>query len=181
MRRESSSVCFQHRLTYAVFACLGLVAGCAATSPTVVAPASPSSPEPLPSDDTLVVRQGRYRLVELIPERGQGDLMQQVVDITFPAAVIHSVTDALRYLLLHSGYRMSEDCEAAHAFDELAFPATQAHLGPLTLRNALQVLVGPGWQLVEDYASRTVCFARRDSAQLATGAVRSDTTEHGND
>ncbi|GFE79171.1 hypothetical protein GCM10011487_11710 [Steroidobacter agaridevorans] len=107
--------------------------------------------------------------------------MQQIMDITFPAAVIHSVTDALRYLLLHSGYRMSEDCEAAHAFDGLAFPATHAYLGPLTLRNALQVLVGPGWQLDEDNASRTVCFARRDAAQPAAGTVRGDATEHGND
>lgn len=175
MRRESISVRLQHHLINgAMFTCLGLMAGCIATPPTLVVPVSPASPEPLPLDPTPVVRHGRYALVELVPQNGQGDLMQQIVDITFPAAVIQSVTDAIRYLLLHSGYRMSEDCEAAHTFDELALPAAHAHVGPLTLHNALQVLIGPGWQLHEDDASRMLCFTRRDSAQPADDAIRSD-------
>lgn len=181
MRREPSSVYVQLNLICAVFACLGLMAGCTATSPTVAAPATTTSQESMPSDRALVVRQGRYTLVELTPESAQDDLMQQVVDITFPAAAIHSVADALRYLLLHSGYRMSEDCEAAHAFDDLPLPAAHAHLGPLTLRNGLQVLVGPGWQLQGDDASRTVCFARGDLMQPTNENIQSRTPEHSHD
>lgn len=165
MRSEPTSACIQFHGLYGVFVCLGLMAACTTTSPTVVVPDTATPLAPMASDRALVVRQGRYTLVELTPETAQSDLMQQVVDITFPTVVIHSVTDALRYLLLRSGYRLSEDCEAARTFDALPLPAAHAHLGPLTLRDALQVIVGPEWQLQSDGASRTACFARSDFIQ----------------
>ena len=154
---------------FAVLASLGLMAGCTTTTPTPVVPAAADATQ-LPLDRTLVARHGRYTLVELTPESAQNDLMEQFVDITFPATVVHSVADALRYLLLRSEYQLSDGCDAAHAFDAWPLPTAHQHLGPLTLRTALQILVGPRWQLRRDDASRTVCFSRDDSTQPAIGA-----------
>jgi type IV pili sensor histidine kinase/response regulator len=97
-------------------------------------------------------------LVELIPERSQQDLMQQIVDITLPPTVNATLGEALRYLLLKSGYQLCDHPDAAQVFDALPLPAAHIHLGPLTLHEALQVLVGPAWSLRVDNSTRRVCF-----------------------
>ncbi|PUB42728.1 conjugative transfer region protein (TIGR03748 family), partial [Pseudomonas sp. GV047] len=40
-------------------------------------------------------------------------------------------------------------------------PAAHYRLGPIPLRNALQVLAGPAWQLTTDEVSRSVCFEQQ--------------------
>ena len=177
MRCAPSAACILFLDLCGVFVCLGLMAACTTTAPIVVGSGTTAPGAPMPADPALVVRQGRYTLVEMTPERAQGDLMQQVVDITFPAAMIHSVADAVRYLLLRSGYRLGENCEAAHTFGELPLPAAHAHLGPLTLRDALQVIVGPGWQLQSDDVSRTTCFARSNSIHPIGSSTQMRSTE----
>jgi conjugative transfer region protein (TIGR03748 family) len=144
----------------AVCAWLTTTSGCTATSPRISEPPRPVLADSTPVDPALVVRHGRYTLVELTPESAQHDLMQQLVDLTFPATLTRSVGDALRYLLLRSGYRLSDDCDASQDFDAWPLPAPHVHLGPLTLRHALEVLVGPGWQLQRDDALRHICFVR---------------------
>src|SRR5215472_16876626 len=59
------------------------------------------------ADPTAVVRYGRYTLVELTSS-GQEDLMQQIVDIAIPASLPSTVGDALRYVLLRSGYQLCQ-------------------------------------------------------------------------
>jgi conjugative transfer region protein (TIGR03748 family) len=167
-----------HRRAFlgAVLACLCLMAGCATHSATVSEPATPALSAPLVLEPISVVRQGRYTLVELTPESAQNDLLQQLVEITFPASVIHSVADAMHYLLLRSGYQTSDECETTHNFDALPLPAAHMHLGPLTLRDALRVLIGPGWHLTHDDVARTVCFAPSgDSSEPTASAAPSAT------
>ncbi|WP_438839673.1 PilL N-terminal domain-containing protein [Aromatoleum toluclasticum] len=107
-----------------------------------------------------VVRQGRYTLVELVPEPAQRDLMQQVVEVAIPPTFEASVGDAMRHVLRRTGYRL---CDAADATAMYALPLPAAHLrlGPLVLRDALLTLAGPAWDLSVDDASRLACFKRR--------------------
>lgn len=116
------------------------------------------SPAPVPEQDLLVVRQGRYTLVEQGPELAQRNLMRQIVDVSIPAGADHTVGDALRYVLIRSGFSLCETQEAAQLY-ALPLPAAHLQLGPLPLRDALQTLAGPAWTLQVDSFARHVCFA----------------------
>jgi len=153
-----------------------LAAGCATTTAPLASPpthtdavsaaVAPTSPE-LPPGFVPVVRQGRYTLVEMVPKSAQRDLMQQVVDITMPPTFDATVGDALRYVLLRSGYQLC-DSAGISTLTALPLPAADLHLGPLTLRDALLALAGPAWELSVDEAGRQVCFSPH--AQPAPGA-----------
>lgn len=116
------------------------------------------SPAPVPEQDLLVVRQGRYTLVEQGPELAQRNLMRQVVDVSIPTGADRTVGDALRYVLIRSGFSLCETPEAARLY-ALPLPAAHLQLGPLPLRDALQTLAGPAWTLQVDSLARHVCFA----------------------
>ncbi len=145
------------------------------------APAEPSPPHSVPATASTTslqrmpaipaIRYGRYTLVELTPEEPQRDLMEQVVDITLPESLAATVGDALHYVLLRSGYQLCEDRAEIRAVLSWPLPAAHIHLGPLTLRDALQLLVGPSWQLDVNEAARQVCLVR--SAALAAGSTTS--------
>ena len=146
-----------------------LASGCT----TVLAPSGPMRPQategtptaPSVSDEQLppgyipVVRQGRYTLVELIPEPAQRDLVRQLIDISIPPAFDATVGDALNYVLLRSGYQHCDSAEAA-ALYALPLPASHLRLGPISLRDALLTLAGPTWDLSIDETNRQVCFNR---------------------
>lgn len=160
-----------------------LVAGCATTTslpaltPTTssVGDAGTSAIQPmsteLPADAVPVARYSRYTLVELVPQPVQRDLMRQVVEVAIPPSFDASVGDALRYVLLRSGYRLCDAPDAAPLY-ALPLPAAHLRLGPLPLRDALLALAGPAWELSIDDATRHVCFARnRISAAAAPAAI----------
>ncbi|WP_028447345.1 PFGI-1 class ICE element type IV pilus protein PilL2 [Chitinimonas koreensis] len=134
------------------------------------APSAPDTPVP-------VVRQGRYTLVEMVPAQDQRDLLQQVVTISIPAAIDANVGDALRHVLLRTGYRLcdSQDMSALH---DLPLPAAHLDLGPLPLRGILLVLAGPAWELSVDDVARYVCFSRR-AAPNAVAAPAADPSTKG--
>ncbi|CAM8846123.1 Integrating conjugative element protein pill, pfgi-1 [Burkholderia pseudomallei] len=105
------------------------------------------------------MRYGRYTLIELVPDDGQRDLMRQVIDVTLPAAAHATVGDALHYVLRRSGYRLCDaHTDAVAVLLTLPLPAAHEHLGPITLREALQLLAGPRWTLLVDDETREVCF-----------------------
>ena len=106
-----------------------------------------------------VIRYARYTLVELSPGEAQADLLQQIVDVTMPSTLTSTVGDALRYVLIRSGYQLC-DGDENRAFDTFPLPAAHMHLGPMTLRKALQLLVGPAWALEVDDLARRICFRR---------------------
>jgi type IV pili sensor histidine kinase/response regulator len=125
-----------------------------------------------PSDAAAVAHYSRYTLIEMSPEVAQIDLLQQVVDVRIPALASTSVGDTLRYVLLHTGYRLCEDA-TIRDLDSFPLPAAHMHLGPLPLASALQLLVGHGWQLETDEASRHICFSRLDARSLGSPAPAS--------
>lgn len=180
--------CLRHLAMSAAMAAAVLAAGCATTAqpPTLLqrgdAPDAPNATSAsaditeAPAERVPVVRQGRYTLVELMPEPAQRDLMQQVVEIAIPPTFDASVGDAMRHVLRRTGYHLC-DADDATALYALPLPAAHLRLGPLVLRDALLMLAGPAWDLSVDDASRQVCFRRRaapasaSSIAVPTGTV----------
>ncbi|MDU0574622.1 PilL N-terminal domain-containing protein [Pseudomonas aeruginosa] len=152
-----------------IFAVLsGLLSGCTTT------PATPDHIEAPPDEIASVLdqglvpvaRYGRYTLIELVPQPAQRDLLRQAVEITIPPTLNATVGDAMRHVLLRSGYRLCDGTEAAVLY-ALPLPAAHLHLGPLLLRDALLVLAGPAWALSVDDRTREVCFNRSaDAAEV---------------
>ncbi|WP_426730726.1 integrating conjugative element protein pill, pfgi-1 [Pseudomonas aeruginosa] len=139
-----------------------MASGCATTNAVSPAPASEAIDIDIASEAVAeyvpVTRYGRYTLVELAPTAAQHDLLLQVVDVDIPGTLGATVGDALRHLVLRSGYRLCDEQSA----DLLALPLPSAHyrLGPLLLRDALLTLAGPAWDLQVDDGERKVCFIR---------------------
>lgn len=159
-----------------------LATGCATTVLPFEQAQTPATPEqqPVPTLNALmpagavpVVRHGRYTLVELVPEGAQRDLMQQVVEVTITPEFNSSVGDGMRHVLQRTGYRLCDASEAV-ALHALPLPAAHLRLGPLVLRDALQILAGPAWTLSVDDVGREVCFRRRavSGSAAATADVK---------
>ncbi|MBH9251254.1 TcpQ domain-containing protein [Pseudomonas aeruginosa] len=114
-----------------------------------------------------VVRYGRYTLISTQPDAGQRDLMAQIIDVTIPSSMNPSVKDAMQYVMSRSGYSLCPaDAGHVNILYTRPLPAAQYKLGPMTLRNTLQVLSGPAWQVKVDEVARQVCFVLRPGYQL---------------
>ncbi|MBB6288666.1 MULTISPECIES: TcpQ domain-containing protein [unclassified Pseudomonas] len=114
-----------------------------------------------------VVRYGRYTLVSTLPDSGQRDLMAQIIDISIPANMHPNVREAMQYVVDRSGYTLcSADTGHVNILYTRPLPAAQYKLGPMTLRNTLQVLAGPAWQVKVDEVNRQVCYVLRPGYQL---------------
>lgn len=111
-----------------------------------------NAPELIP-----VVRYGRYTLVELTPAAAQQDLLLQVIDVAIPDTLYASVGDAIRHVLLRSGYQLCEGHDV-NALLTLPLPVAHYRLGPVVLLDALLTLAGPAWDLQVDDGRRQVCF-----------------------
>lgn len=157
---------------------LALVVSCTTRSEPPTKPAFDSSRNPdwlapdlypngsVPEKEP-VVRYGRYTLVSTLPTSGQRDLMAQIIDISIPANMSPNVRDAMQYVMNRSGYSL---CAPSTGHINILYtrplPAAQYKLGPMTLRNTLQVLAGPAWQVKVDEVNRQVCYALRTGYQL---------------
>lgn len=113
-----------------------------------------------------VVRYGRYTLVEVENIANRQDVFQQIIDVKIPVVAQKdpSVADGMRYLLINSGYQLCES-EDIKVFEQFQLPLTHQRMGPITLKDALLVLVGSGWQMQIDHFSRHVCFMPEIKAQ----------------
>lgn len=148
------------------------VTACTASAPpTTLPPPTPiTTREPASSPAIPVVRYGRYTLIELMPDDGQRDLMQQIIDLAIPSANA-TVGDALHYVLRRSGYRLCDErADTTAVLYALPLPAAHEHLGPITLREALQLLAGPRWTLHVDDVTREVCFTPEPDYHPASAA-----------
>lgn len=113
-----------------------------------------------------VMQYGRYTLVEIAPTVGQEDLMQQIVDVSMPPTLAASVGDAVRYVLLRSGFVLC-DSPGVRILNTLPLPAADFRLGPLALESALRILTGPAWKLEVNELTRRVCFLPASPPSLA--------------
>ena len=106
-------------------------------------------------------RLSRYQIGLMVARADQTDLLAAVIDIDFPDEV-KRVGQAVASALNGSGYRLAESrrdrCQ--DRLFELPLPSVHRTLGPLSVRQALAVLAGPGWALRTDQIKRTVWFER---------------------
>ncbi|MGF7239689.1 conjugative transfer region protein (TIGR03748 family) [Pseudomonas oryzihabitans] len=155
------------------------LAGCVTheSAPPATGPDSSRNPELLQPDlypkgaaSEPQVRYGRYTLVNTAPETEQRDLMAQIIDVNIPANMKPTVRDAMQYVVNRSGYSLcGPDQGHVNILFTRPLPAAQYKLGPMSLRNTLQVLAGPAWQVKVDEVMRSVCFVLRPGYQLPEG------------
>jgi conjugative transfer region protein (TIGR03748 family) len=165
-------------------ALVGIAVAIASTCATSAAPATLplltpiTTREPASSAAIPVVRDGRYTLIELRPDDGQRDLMRQIIDLTVPSTSQATVGDALHYVLRRSGYHLCDErLDTTAVLYALPLPAAHEHLGPITLRDALQLLAGPRWTLHVDDKTREVCFTLQPEDAPATAASSSSSPD----
>ena len=106
------------------------------------------------------VQVGRYSLYAATPTLAQDDLLAATLIVRFPER-IQTLGEAVRYLLQRSGYRLAATESTAPetlALFALPLPAAHRHLGPMTLREALETLAGPAFHLVQDPVHRLITF-----------------------
>ncbi len=106
------------------------------------------------------VQVGRYQSVVLQADENQVDLLSSMVELELPEQ-INTVGQAISYLLDGSGYRLLS-AKLAEPYRVFLFgfplPKVQRQLGPLSLRQALELLGGPAFRLVIDPVYRLVTF-----------------------
>ena len=124
----------------------------------------------LKADDAQV---GRYSVIAAVPTKAQTDLLATTLTIRFPER-IQTLGEAVRYLLQRSGYRLAKvqsigpDTVTLFA---LPLPVVHRSLGPMTLRDALETLAGPTFNLVQDPVHRLITFERCSTDRLAVGTT----------
>lgn len=121
------------------------------------------------------VQVGRYSTLPAMPTTAQADLLAATVTVTFPARIV-TVGEAVQYLLQRSGYRLAAGpVTAPETANLLALPLPAVHrsLGPVTLTQALETLVGPAFRLVRDPVHRLVSFELCTAAGYVTQQARS--------
>ena len=112
---------------------------------------------------------GRYSVIAAVPTEAQADLLATTLTIRFPVR-IQTLGEAVRYLLQRSGYRLAKidliEPDTVTLFT-LPLPAVHRSLGPMTLRDALETLAGPAFNLVQDPIHRLITFERCSTDRLA--------------
>jgi type IV pili sensor histidine kinase/response regulator len=135
----------------------------ACTSPWQDALAETLSIEALSSEALSVetLRVAHYSTVDPTPSAVQRDLLLTPVSDALPPE-IQNVGDAVRSLLVPAGYRLFTDghfSSSAQALLQLPLPAAHRDPRPLPLREALRLLIGPGFVLLEDPMHRAMAVA----------------------
>jgi type IV pili sensor histidine kinase/response regulator len=103
-------------------------------------------------------RIGRYQNAVPQPRGDQRDLLSAMVGIEL-ADEVKTVGQAIAAVLEDSGYRLSSNpASCQKKLFELPLPEVHRSLGPLTLRQTLEVLCGPAYELATDPVRRLVSF-----------------------
>lgn len=131
-----------------------------------VSPASATLPEAPPAASPVQtaaseLQVGRYTTLAALPSEADADPLAVVAQVHFPRGVVATVEDAVRYLLLRTGYQLTP----AEQLDPrvkgvlgMRLPDNQRVLGPYRVDAMLGVLLGTPFRLSTDPATRTVTY-----------------------
>jgi len=117
---------------------------------------------PAIANEPVLVRTDRYTLETLAPTGPQKDLLSAITEIRFPPRVVN-VGDAIDYLLHRTGYQHIRTQQSTPAL-ALPLPQVHRHIGPIDVRSALRILVGPKWKIQENQIARAVWVYRASAA-----------------
>ncbi|WP_186764478.1 hypothetical protein [Pistricoccus aurantiacus] len=110
-----------------------------------------------------VMRGDRYALVSANATLQQRNLLEQTVRVSIPASMNPTVEDGLRYILQHTGYSLCRpQGEPQRLLYSRPLPAAHFRLGPMPLREALQVMASRAFEVQADPIARTICYQVRD-------------------
>lgn len=114
----------------------------------------------------------RYTTVQRVPSVAQRDLLSMEVPTNF-VETVRTVGEAIESVLLTTGYRLSSTMSAdpmRSALLSLPLPGVHRSLTGLTARDALKLLAGPAFTLVEDPLHRLVSFEQCGPAMASSPA-----------
>ncbi|MBN6058660.1 PilL N-terminal domain-containing protein [Aggregatibacter actinomycetemcomitans] len=122
--------------------------------------------DPTPAE---VLREGRYTLVTLAPEDGQKYLLDQSVTVIvaqknkkiFNANVERGLNTTLKDTGLTLCSRTNQPEQTLPILYSRPLPKVHYQFGPMRLRDALQMLAGPAYEITLNDITRTVCFKQR--------------------
>lgn len=104
---------------------------------------------------------GRYTALSTRPPDADANPMAVIAKVHFPRQVVKTVGDAVRYVLIRTGYQLvpaeTLDPRVTAVF-ALRLPDNQRVLGPYRVDSMLTVLMGKPYRLVTDPAARTINY-----------------------
>ncbi|MDD2761502.1 MAG: hypothetical protein PHH11_14580 [Methylomonas sp.] len=105
-----------------------------------------------------MVQTGRYSVLAATPSHAQWHPLDVIIDVTVPEECI-SIEHAIHFLLRRSGYDLETSLQA-DVTELLAKPLPAVHrkLGPMPLKDALTLLVTPGFVLQDEPIKRSIRF-----------------------
>lgn len=108
-------------------------------------------------DGNKRLQLGRYTTAEAVPQPNLADPLALVAQITFPREQVSTVGEAIDYTLLRTGYALVDAqalTQEARRFLGLPLPEAQRTLGPYSVQDMLNVLVGKAWAWHTDHVTR---------------------------
>lgn len=108
--------------------------------------------------ETLV---NRYTAISLQPGAADIDPTRIVAQVNFPRMNTKTVGEAIRYLLIRTGYDLVEESQLDPQVVALLakrLPDSQRTLGPYRVDTMLKILIGPAFDLSTDHARRRISF-----------------------
>ena len=108
--------------------------------------------------ETLV---NRYTAISLQPSAADIYPTRIVAQVNFPRMNTKTVGEAIRYLLIRTGYDLVEESRLDPQVVALLakrLPDSQRTLGPYPVDTMLKILIGPAFDLSTDHASRRISF-----------------------
>jgi type IV pili sensor histidine kinase/response regulator len=154
---------------------LAIVTTAAFNAPAVTpAPTVPLASTSLAADETQVAR---YTTVSTAPGEADANPLAVIAKVHFPREVVSTVGDAVRYLLIRTGFRLlPQDRMHPTVADVFALPLPDNPrvLGPYRVEALLGVLMGKPYMLRVDPALRTISYDTTPTA-AATPSAATDT------
>lgn len=126
-------------------------------------------PGPAFADETLV---NRYTALSLLPSPADLDPTKVVAQVSFPRINTKTVGEAIRYLLVRTGYELVDAAQLHPQVTALfakRLPDSQRSLGPYQVDTMLGILIGPAFVVATDHANRVISFQPAPLANTASG------------
>jgi type IV pili sensor histidine kinase/response regulator len=111
---------------------------------------------------------GRYSVMRATPTGEQQNILTVMITVTMPKP-IQTVGDAIRHLLIPSGYSLARfDAQGPEVLQLLNLPLPTVHrkLGPMPLQQALLTLASPAFRLHTDPVHRLIAYDLKPDYQL---------------
>lgn len=120
---------------------------------------------------TEVLREGRYTLINFSPENGQKYLLDQSVSVNMlgkkKRVLTANVEQGLQRTLKDTGlslcHNFGQNEPTLSTLYSRPLPKVHYQFGPMALRDALQMLAGPAYEITINDVTRTVCFKLRSA------------------